>query len=308
MDRAGGSGAAARAPGPTRGRAWRRFQNAATPYLFLLPTIAGLCVVYFYPMLRGLDLTFQSFDPFKGFSYVGVANYLQLLRDAEFHAGLVHSLVWVVGSVAGQFAVGFGVALLLNVGFPGNRLVRTLIVVPWVLPGVVTGLSWKLMYDPTFGLFNDILRRLHLPPQIWLSQPGPAMVAIIVPNIWKAFPFVTVTMLAGLASISQDFYEAAQVEGASAWQQFLNVTMPSLRNLIAVTTLLLVVWTFNYFDLPFIITGGGPARATETVPLLVYRHAFENFRFGLSAALAVLMTAINLIFAVFYLRSLRRID
>ncbi len=259
-------------------------------------------------MLRGLGLTLESFDPFKGFSYVGVANYFHLLRDPEFHAGLVHSLAWVVGSVAGQFGVGFAVALLLNVSFPGNRLIRTLIVVPWVLPGVVTGLGWKLMYDPTFGLFNDVLRRLHLPPQIWLSQPGPAMAAIILPNIWKAYPLVTVTMLAGLASIPQDFYEAAQVEGANTWQQFLNVTVPSLRNLIAVTTLLLVVWTFNYFDLPFILTGGGPARATETVPLLVYRLAFEDFRFGLSAALAVLMTLINLVFAVLYLRSLRRID
>lgn len=287
-------------------RARGRLARWSTPYLFILPAAIALATVYVFPMARAVSFSFQHSDMFTAGGFAGLANYQSLLGTAEVRESLAHSLVWVVGSVAGQMGVGILVALLLNERWRGNRLVRVLVLIPWVMPGVVLGLDWRLMYEPNFGMINDLLRRVGMPTQTWLADPQWALLAVIVPNIWKAFPFVTVTMLAGLTSIPSELYDAAKVDGAHGPERFLYITLPSLRNLLAVTSLLMVVWTFNYFDLPFVLTGGGPANATEVTPILVYRFAFENFQFGLSSALAVFMTVVNGIFAVLYLRLLRR--
>ncbi len=292
--------------GTTRGTALR---HGSTPYLYLLPATVALLLIFVYPMLRATYLGFQSYDQLLGtYEFVGLENYAELLRESDFWNSLRVSAIWVVGSVVGQFVIGFGVALLLNEPWRGNRLARTLLLIPWVMPGLSIGVAWRLIYNPQLGLVNDLLARLGLPGQTWLSSPDSALMAVIVPNVWKAFPFVAVTMLAGLAAIPNDLYEAAKVDGAGVWQRFWHITLPSLRGLTVILTLLLSVWTFNFFDLPFVLTGGGPVNATEVMPILVYRFAFERFAFGYASALAVLMTLINLIFAVFYLRSLLRED
>jgi multiple sugar transport system permease protein len=279
----------------------------ATPYLFLLPATVALLIIFVYPMLRATYLGFQRYDQlFGSYEFVGLGNYADLLRDGDFWNSLRVSAIWVVGSVLGQFLVGFGVALLLNEPWRGNRLMRALILVPWVMPGLSIGVAWRLIYNPQLGLINDLLDRVGLPGQTWLANPDFALMAVILPNVWKAFPFVAVTMLAGLAAIPADVYEAAKVDGASVWQRFRDITLPSLRGLTVILSLLLSVWTFNFFDLPFVLTGGGPVNATEVMPILVYRFAFEQFAYGYASALAVLMTLINLVFAVFYLRSLYR--
>ncbi len=279
----------------------------ATPYLFLLPATLALLIIFVYPMLRATYLGFQTYDQlFGAYEFVGLANYADLLRDGDFWNSLRVSAIWVAGSVVGQFLIGFGVALLLNEPWRGNRLMRALILVPWVMPGLSIGVAWRLIYNPQLGLINDLLSRVGLPGQTWLANPDYALMAVILPNIWKAFPFVAVTMLAGLAAIPADLYEAAKVDGASVWQRFRDITLPSLRGLAVILSLLLSVWTFNFFDLPFVLTGGGPVNATEVMPILVYRFAFERFAYGYASALAVLMTLINLVFAVFYLRGLFR--
>ncbi|MCC7205952.1 MAG: sugar ABC transporter permease [Anaerolineae bacterium] len=284
-----------------------RLSRASTPYLFLLPAAAALLFIFFYPMARSVYVSFFNYDQLAGeFSYTGLQNYLDIVRGNEFWNSLRVSLGWVVGSVLGQFLVGFGFALLLHERWPGNRFVRALMLLPWVMPGVSIGLIWRLIYNPQFGMLNDILTRLGMPPQTWLADPNMAMFAVIVPNVWKAFPFVAVTMLAGLSSIPTELYEAAKVDGATTWGRFRFVTLPSMRNLILILTLLLCVWTFNFFDLPFVLTQGGPAGATKVMPILVYESAFEDFQYGYSSALAVVMTVINMVFAVFYLRSLRK--
>jgi ABC-type sugar transport system permease subunit len=147
---------------------------------------------------------------------------------------------------------------------------------------------------------------LDLPSQQWLADPNLAMVAVILANIWKAFPFVTVTMLAGLAVIPDELYDAAKVDGASALKRFRYVTLPQLRNVTLIVILLQIVWTFNYFDLVYVMTQGGPARGTEIAPVLVARFAFQQFDYGLSASVALIMTLFNILFAVFYLGVLRR--
>jgi multiple sugar transport system permease protein len=298
-------GAAAR---PARPFLPPRVTRIATPYPFLLPALLALLLIYFYPMLRAVVVSLQSYDELtQGFTFIGLDNYAQLVQDPEVWNSLGRSAIWVAGSVLGQFLVGFGFALLLNERWPGNRIMRALILMPWVMPGVSIAIGWSMIYNPMFGMLNDLLARFGLPTQTWLADPSKALLAVILPNIWKAFPFVAVTMLAGLAAIPAELYEAAKVDGATVWDRFRYVTLPALRNLIVILTLLLSVWTFNFFDLPFVLTNGGPANATEIMPILVYRAAFANFQYGYASALAVVMTVINIVFAVFYLRrSLRR--
>jgi len=284
-----------------------RLGRNVTPYIFLLPATAALLLVFFYPMLNGIYTSFTHYNQYTDTTrLVGIENYTKILQDSAFWNSMQRSLVWVVFSVLGQFVVGFGFALLLNERWPGNRLVRAIVLIPWVMPGVSLGLGWSLIYNGQFGLLNDILTSLSLPRADWLADPNLAMVAVIIANIWKAFPFVTVTMLAGLAAIPDELYDAARVDGASVFARFRHVTLPQLRNITLIVILLMAVWTFNYFDLVYVMTQGGPAYGTEIAPVLVARYAFRQFDYGLAASVAIVMTVFNIIFAALYITILRR--
>jgi ABC-type sugar transport system permease subunit len=277
------------------------------PYMFLLPATIAMLLVFLYPMLNGLYTSLTHYNQYTNItSFVGLRNYAEVLRSSDFWNSMVRSIIWVVFSVLGQFVLGFGFALLLNERWPGNRFMRALVMIPWVMPGVSVALTWSLIFNGQFGLFNDILTKVGLPAQQWLANPNLAMGAVIIANIWKAFPFVAVTMLAGLAAIPDELYDAAKVDGASAVGRFRFVTMPQLRNVTYIIILLMIVWTFNYFDLVYVMTQGGPAQGTEIAPVLVARFAFQQFDYGLSSSVAIIMTIFNILFAVLYLGILRR--
>jgi multiple sugar transport system permease protein len=285
----------------------RRQSRNITPYMFLLPATVAMLIIFFFPMLNGLYISFTHYNQYTNLTtFVAFRNYAQILRSSDFWNSMQRSVAWVVFSVLGQFLLGFGFALLLNRPWPGNRIMRGLMMIPWVMPGVSVALTWSLIFNGQLGLINDILLRLNLPPQQWLADSNLAMVAVILANIWKAFPFVAVTMLAGLAVIPDELYDAAKVDGASVWRRFRYVTLPHLRDLILIVILLQVVWTFNYFDLVYVMTQGGPAQGTEIAPVLVARFAFQQLDYGLAASVAVAMTLFNIIFAVLYLGLLRR--
>lgn len=278
-----------------------------TPYIFLLPATVAMLLVFFYPMLNGLYTSFTHYNQYTNItSVVGLRNYAEILKSSDFWNSMQRSVIWVVLSVSGQFVLGFSFALLLNEHWPGNRIMRALVMIPWVMPGISVALTWSLIFNGQFGLLNDILLRLNLPPQQWLANPSLAMAAVIIANIWKAFPFVAVTMLAGLAAIPDELYDAAKVDGASVLGRFRYVTLPQLRSVTLIVILLMVVWTFNYFDLVFVMTQGGPAQGTEIAPVLVARFAFQQFDYGLAASVAIIMTLFNILFVVLYLSVLRR--
>ncbi len=286
-----------------------RFGQSLVPYVFLLPATAALLLVFFYPMLRGVFTSFLDYNQTLGTSeFSWFENYREVVRDEEFLNSMGRSAIWVLLSVLGQFVVGFGFALLLNEKWPGNRLVRAVVLIPWVMPGVSVAVGWRLIYNGQFGLFNDLLGRVGLPQLTWLNEPALAMFAVVLANVWKAFPFVTITMLAGLAAIPNELYDAAKMDGANMLARFRYVTLPGLRNVTFVVVLLMTVWTFNYFDLVFVMTGGGPAQSTEIAPVLVARYAFQQFDYGLAATVAVIMTVFNVIFAVLYIKTLRRAE
>ena len=206
-------------------------------------------------------------------------------------AAFAHSAVYTTGTLVPAFALGLVAALLFHRTFPARRWLRSLLLLPWAVPGVIVSISFLWMFDASFGVVNSVLRRLGwLSTDLaWFVDSNTAMIAVILPTIWKSFPFFAITMLAALQSIPATLYEAARVDGATAWQQFVHVTWPGIRGAAMLAVLLNTLWTFREFDIVFASTGGGPAGATETLGILVYREAFGSFRFGTAAALGVVM-------------------
>jgi multiple sugar transport system permease protein len=236
---------------------------------------------------RALELTKLLSQP------LGLANFERVLGQSATWAAFGHSAVYTIGTLVPAFALGLVAALLFHRAFPARRWLRSLLLMPWAVPGVIVSISFLWMFDASFGIVNSVLRRLGVlsTDLAWFVDADTAMIAVILPTIWKSFPFFAITMLAALQSIPASLYEAARVDGASAWQQFVHVTWPGIRGPAMLAVLLNTLWTFREFDIIFASTGGGPAGATETLGILLYREAFGSFRFGTAAALGVVMIA-----------------
>jgi multiple sugar transport system permease protein len=224
---------------------------------------------------------------------LGLANFERVLGHPATWQAFLHSAVYTTGTLVPAFALGLVAALLFHRAFPARRWLRSLLLMPWAVPGVIVSITFLWMFDASYGVVNSVLRRLGLlsTDLAWFVDADTAMFAVILPTIWKSFPFFAITILAALQSIPLSLYEAARVDGASAWQQFVYVTWPGIRGPAMLAVLLNTLWTFREFDIIFASTGGGPAGATETLGILLYREAFSSFRFGTAAAMGVLMIA-----------------
>ena len=290
----------------------RRARELLAGYLYLVPVIVVLGGTVLFPILKAMHMSLYNHVLIKPqeYGYVGLANYARMLRDGVFWLSLWNSFVWVFGSVSFQFVGGFAAALLLHRSFRGRALVRTLTLLPWIIPGVVVALIWEFIYQPNYGLLNDLLSRAGLMTErvAWLSSPALAMPAVIVANIWRGIPFFAIMLLAGLQAIPTELYEAARVDGASVFQRFAHITLPMLRPIIVVATATRIVWTFNYADLIFVMTGGGPANATQITSTYTLLQAYSNLDFGYAATLSVALLLIMLAFTVFYLRITRGLE
>jgi multiple sugar transport system permease protein len=235
---------------------------------------------------------------------------VRLVQDPVFWLTLWNSVVWVFGSVLLQFLVGFAAALLLQQAFRGRALVRTLTLLPWIIPGVVVGLIWEWLYQPNYGVINDLLLKagwMH-DRVAWLSSADLAMPAVIFTNIWRGIPFFAIMLLAGLQAIPGELYEAAHVDGASVLGRFWHITLPLLRPIIVVATATRIIWTFNYADLIFVMTGGGPANATQITSTYTLMQAYSNLDFGYAGALSVVLLLVMLAFTAAYLRVTRGVE
>src|SRR5215468_2177631 len=284
----------------------RRARERMTGYLYLGPVIVVLGSTVLFPILKAMQMSLYNHVLIKPqeYGYVGLANYARLLHDEVFWLTLWNSCLWVFGSVSLQFLGGFAAALLLHQSFRGRALVRTLTLLPWIIPGVVVALIWEFIYQPNYGLLNDVLSRTGLMTErvAWLSSPALAMPAVIVANIWRGVPFFAIMLLAGLQAIPTELYEAARVDGASVVQRFCHVTLPMLRPIIVVATATRIGLTFNYADLIFVMTGGGPANATQITSTYTLLQAYSNLDFGYAATLSVVLLLIMLGFTTLYLR------
>jgi multiple sugar transport system permease protein len=276
-------------------------------YLFLAPAVLFIGLTMFYPLLYNLylslhDVTVGNFIAGTA-PFVGLEKYGEVIANSTFRHSLLISLLFTAGSLVFQFTLGFALALFFNRSFPGSGTMRAFMLLGWMLPIVVSGNVWRWLLEGDNGVVNYALQSLGLlqTPQFWLTEPRTALIGTIIANIWIGIPFNMVLLLAGLQGISGTLYEAANIDGAKAWQRFLYITLPMMRP-VALTVLLLgFIYTFKVFDLIFVMTGGGPVDATTTLPLHVYDLTFEFFRFGDGAAAATLLLLISLGVSVFYL-------
>ncbi len=263
--------------------------------VFVLPLVLIMAGLILWPFINAilLSLTVRSFVTRKE-EYVGLANYARLLHDSDFLSAVSNTIVFTVASICIKFVVGMAIALLLNSKLAFRSVLTGLMLLPWIVPEVVTALTWRSIYDPIFGGLNPILQQLGLinRPVAWLAEPGLAMASIIAVNVWKGIPFYTILLLAGLKAIEREQHEAAEVDGASVVQRFRHITLPGLRYVIIVTVLLSFISTFNTFGLVYLMTGGGPGGATRLFSILAYEKAIIGLRFGPGAATAFAMAPI----------------
>ncbi|MEP6983998.1 MAG: ABC transporter permease subunit, partial [Chloroflexota bacterium] len=262
---------------------------------FILPLVIIMAGLILWPFINAilLSLTTRSVVT-RTEQYVGLKNYANLLHDSDFLSAVGNTLVFTLASLAVKFVVGMGIALLLNSKLLFRNVLTGLMLLPWIVPEVVTALTWRSIYDPIFGGLNPILLQLGIihRPVAWLAEPGLAMASVIAVNVWKGIPFYTILLLAGLKAIEREQHEAAEVDGASVVQRFRHITLPGLRYVIIVTVLLSFISTFNTFGLVYLMTGGGPGGATRLFSILAYEKAIIGLRFGPGAATAFAMAPI----------------
>ena len=276
------------------------------PYSFLLPALAITGVVIIYPVFQTLILSIQNYVLYAPDEarYIGLQNFQKLLKDEVFWISLSHSVIWVTSIVVLQLLLGLGSALLLNQSFWWRGVARALVIVPWALPSVIIGLIWTWIYDYNVGVLNDLLLRAHLidQPVAWLSHPQTSFAAIMLTLVWQGFPFFAVMILAGLQTVQQELYEAARMDGATAFRQFWHVTLPSIAGIMATAVLLRIICVANSLDIILVMTGGGPGYATYTLPLYAFLRAYSEMEFGYAAALALVMTLLLLGIVFLYVR------
>jgi multiple sugar transport system permease protein len=274
--------------------------------IFLGPTLLILVVMLAFPTGYVLLISLRDFqltNPTAGNPFVGLENYRTLLSDAAFFAALWKSVLFTVASVALTFGLGMGIALLLNrPNLSGIGLTRTVILVPLILTPLVIGAMYRFMLERDNGIINEILALVGLERIPFLASPTWAMISVILVDAWQWTPFAVLVLLAGLESLPVAPFEAAQMDGASRWGEFWYITMPLLAPVIAVVLLIRTMDAFREFDKIFIMTGGGPGTATQTLPIFLYRAGFQDFNMGFSAATGVVMLIIVTIVSAFYVR------
>lgn len=280
------------------------------PYALLSPAVLITLTIVFFPMVQAAWMSLQDYVLFrpKDISFVGLKNFKTALQDEVFWISLRHTVLWIGITVPAQLLLGLITALILNQKFFWRPLARALIIIPWALPSVVIALMWVWIYDSNYGVLNELLLRLDIIKTAvpWLADPDTALYAIILTLTWQGFPFFAVMILAGLQSIPGSYYEAAAIDGASAWRQFWHITLPGISGVVMTAVLLRVIWVANSIDVIFVMTGGGPGYSTYTLPLYAFVKARTGLDFGYGSALAVLFTFLLLGFVVLYIQRIKK--
>jgi multiple sugar transport system permease protein len=277
--------------------------------LLLLPAVLLLLLVVVYPIATLFWTSLHSVDnanPQAGEQWVGIANYLRAIDDNRFWNAALQTAIYIVVTVPGALVVGLGLALLANQPFKIQWPVRLSLLLPWALPLVFAGLIFRWFFEYQTGIVNDLLVRVGIEPLSWLSDPTLATIAICIAIIWKASSFMALMLLAGLQTIPKSLYEAAEVDGASKWQQFIEITLPMLRPAIFVALIFRTITAIQTFDIPYAMTGGGPGDATETLAMYIHKTTLDFLDFGYGSALAALMFVFSMVATSGYLRYTRR--
>lgn len=268
-----------------------------------LPTLAILLLVGIMPLIYSLVLTLHDWTLGKprGAVFVWFQNYGRVLTDVRFWTSLKTSFVFTASAVSTEFVLGMALAVLFSREFRGNRLVRTLLLIPMLLAPIVVGLIWRFMYNPQIGIINFLLRMVSLQGPIWLGDPAIAMPAVVLVDVWQWTPFMFLMLFTGMASLPVDVYEAAIADGATGAQRFFHITLPLLRPIILVAVVIRIIDTLRVFDTIFVLTRGGPANITEVLSIYTYKVGMNFFRIGYATTMSYLLLVIITFVAKFFI-------
>jgi multiple sugar transport system permease protein len=285
----------------------REMVRHRTDYLWVAPALLVMLLVIGYPFVYTINLSFYDTPPSSpNWYFNGINNYTTILSDPSFWAITLNTFYWSVGSTVLAFLIGLGAALVVQKEFIGRGIVRGLLMIPYVISYVAAAYVWRWLYHSDYGLISGMLYDRYLidAPINFLDSTTNVMPSLIVANVWKEFPFAMIMMLAGLQTVSQQLLNAARVDGANAWNRFWHVTVPSLRGVIIITSILLFVGNLNSFALVWIMTGGGPANASQIWITEVYTLAFQALQYGRASAYSVILFIVMLVLGYFYVRAL----
>ncbi|MFC4586999.1 carbohydrate ABC transporter permease [Sphaerisporangium corydalis] len=299
-------------PAARRARGGPRLRARLVRAGFVAPVVVYVLAFFAYPLARNVVLSFQDYGIESVYTgdapFNGLANYARVLHDAVFRTAAANTVVFVVASLLFQFVIGLALAVFFQGSFPLGGLLRSLLLVPWLLPLVVSGTVFRWMLDTGNGVVNQVLLAAHVigAPVPWLNSVDTAMIGVLLCNVWIGVPFNMVILYGGLRSIPRGLYEAAELDGAGALRRFRHITLPLLRPVITVVLTLGLIYTIKVFDVIWVLTKGGPANATQTVTTYAYQLSFGGLsEFGAGAAAGNVLIVVAMVFAFLYLRSLR---
>lgn len=295
-------------PPVQRRRRWTR--EDVTKLLFVLPAAAFLVLFFGYPVVKNVTMSLQEYTSRTFFTgeapWVGLANYVTIFSSNLFVPSMINTALFTVGSIAGQFAIGLALAVFFKRRFPLSNFLRSMLLLPWLLPLIVASATWRSILDQDSGVLNQAIGVFGLAPVPWLTSPGVALIAVILVNIWIGIPFNVTILYGGLQDIPEELYEAGALDGATGWAAFRHITWPNLRPVVSVVLVLGVVYTIKVLDIILGLTDGGPANSTQTLSMRSYQESFVSFEFGLGAAYSNVLIIVSLLFAIIYLRANRR--
>jgi multiple sugar transport system permease protein len=273
--------------------------------LLILPTLAVMGAFTFYPLLEGIRIAFTNKNLLKeGVEFVGLQNFARLASDEIFWTSLIHSVVLTAVVVFLQFVLGLILAWAMSQKLPGMSWFKSIIMASWVIPVAATVILFKFMAQPDIGLINIILKGLGFEDlnRYWLGDPNVALPFIMMLHLWRNVPFYGVAFLAAMQAIPSSYYEAAEMDGANAWNRFWHITLPGIRNMAIVMITIHVLWTFNNFDFVYLATGGGPVNATDVLPVYVYRQCWSSYTLGYGASIGTVMLLLLMIYFIVFIK------
>ncbi len=272
-------------------------------FLLLAPSVLLLLLFMVYPIVYVFIMSFFKTDKLSNLkAFVGLANYIKILSNGETWIVILRTILWTISAVLLKTVIGMIIALLLNVPFAGKKVARMLFITPWASSVPISIMLWRWVYHHEFGLLNHTLKSLHLwaKPPVWLGETASALFATLWADVWLGVPFMALVFLAGMQAIPESLYEAAEMDGASWGRKFTNVTIPGIREILMIATLLSGLWTFNDFNTIYILTKGGPAGSTDILITYIYKNSFEWLKWQNAAVLSVITFLILSLFSMVY--------
>ena len=290
----------------TSSKLTRDQRKLKTAFIMLLPALVFLALLIAFPLGKVIHDAFTHVHlinkSMTGFA--GIENFKTITEDEHFVQAVKNTILWTIFSVAGDYLMGMITAVLLNQKFKGRAIFRTCIFIPWLVPIIVAGMTWDWMLNPEFGIVNYMLKNMGLISNSinFLGDSKYALATVIFVNIWRSFPYYTISFLSAMQSIPGDLAEAASIDGAGMFRRFFSVTLPQLRSVSLVILFIHVIWTAVNFDFIWVMTEGGPNYATETLPVMIYRYSMRKFDVGAASALSTMMFTVMVVLFIFYYR------